>query len=107
MAEAVHAGCYPVLPRTQVYPSLYGTRCKGRHFYDSEAELVDLLGDLITNDTCGHVCSLDRDVDVYCWDRLAPAFDSMITEVAEAGRLKSGNKSGNRSGKTSGNGGDQ
>ena len=107
VAEAVHAGCYPVLPRTQVYPSLDGTRCKGRHFYDSEAELVDLLGDLITNDTCGHVCSLDRDVDVYCWDRLAPAFDSMITEVAEAGRLKSGNKSGNTSGKTSGNGGDQ
>ena len=92
VAEAVHAGCYPVLPRSQVYPSLYGTRCKGRHFYDSEEELVDLLADLITSDACGHVCSLDKDVDVYCWDRLVPDFDRMITEVAEAGRLTSGDR---------------
>jgi glycosyltransferase involved in cell wall biosynthesis len=100
VAEAVHAGCYPVLPRGQVYPSLYGAWCKGRHFYESEDDLVALLTDLITGHTCGHVCSLDLDVDIYCWDRLAPAFDRMITEVAEAGRLTSridsGNASGNR-----------
>ncbi len=92
VAEAVHAGCYPVLPRSQVYPSLYGTRCKGRHFYDGEEELVDLLADLITTNACGHVCSLDRDMDVYCWDRLVPDFDRMITEVAAAGRLTSGDR---------------
>jgi glycosyltransferase involved in cell wall biosynthesis len=90
VAEAVHAGCYPVLPRAQVYPSLYGTRCKGRHFYETEDELVALLADLISGSDGGHVCSLDRDVDCYCWDRLAPEFDRIITEVAEAGRLKSG-----------------
>ncbi len=98
VAEAVHAGCYPVLPRAQVYPSLYGTRCQGRHFYDSEDELVALLADLISGSDCGHVCSLDRDVDDFCWDRLAPKFDRMITEVAEAGRLKSGENSGESSG---------
>ena len=89
VAEAVHAGCYPVLPRAQVYPSLYGTRCKGKHFYENEDELVGLLTELITGSDRGHVCSLDRDVDAFCWDRLAPRFDRMITEVAEAGRLNS------------------
>ena len=92
VAEAVHAGCYPVLPRAQVYPSLYGTRCKGRHFYESEDELVALLADLVSGSSCGHVCSLDRDMDAYCWDNLAPCFDTMIAEVAEAGRLTSGGR---------------
>ena len=94
VAEAVHAGCYPVLPRRQVYPSLYGTRCKGRHFFESEDELVGLLGDLVSGDSCGHVCSLDRDVDVFTWERLAPEFDRVINEVAAAGRLFSGKRRG-------------
>ncbi len=86
VAEAVHAGCYPVLPREQVYPSLYGRWCKGRHFYNDEAELLELLTDLVTGHSCGHVCSLDRDVDPCCWPRLAPRFDTLLAEVAEAGR---------------------
>jgi glycosyltransferase involved in cell wall biosynthesis len=98
VAEAVHAGCYPVLPRAQVYPSLYGSRCKGRHFYETEDELVALLTDLITGSACGHVCSLDRDMDVFCWDNLAPDFDRLIAEVAEAGRLKSGQEPKERGG---------
>lgn len=92
VAEAVHAGCYAVLPRGQVYPSLYGTRCRGRHFYETEDELVGLLGDLVSGNSCGHVCSLDRDVDIYTWDRLAPEFDRVISEVAAAGRLNSGKR---------------
>jgi glycosyltransferase involved in cell wall biosynthesis len=87
VAEAVHAGCYPVLPRDQVYPSLYGSRCKGRHFYEGPDELTALLTDLIGGHGCGHVCSLDRDVDGFCWERLIPAFDATLAEVAGAGRL--------------------
>ncbi len=86
VAEAIHAGCYPVLPRDQVYPSLYGTRCKGRHFYAGQDELVALLADLISGHSCGHICSLDQDVDRYCWERLAPEFDRLQSEVADAGR---------------------
>jgi len=81
VAEAIHAGCYPVLPREQVYPSMYGTRCRGRHFYDGEDELVALLGDLLKGDSCGHVCSLDRDVDEFCWDRLVHSFDNLVDRV--------------------------
>ncbi len=95
VAEAVHAGCYPVLPRGQVYPDLYGTRCQGRHFYpDGDLDgLVGLLGDLVTGDSCGHVCSLDRDVDAFCWPRLAPVWDDLLDEAASAGR---GPRSGDR-----------
>ncbi len=81
VAEAVQAGCYPVLPREQVYPTMYGTSCKGRHFYDTEDELVELLSDLMTGNSCGHVCSLDRDVDQYCWERLKHPFDDLVDRV--------------------------
>jgi glycosyltransferase involved in cell wall biosynthesis len=81
VAEAVHAGCYPVLPRDQVYPTMYGARCKGRHFYETEEELVELLRDLITGSSCGHVCSLDRDVDPFCWENLVHAYDDLVDRV--------------------------
>lgn len=84
VAEAVHAGCYPVLPRQQVYPSLYGRRCKGSHFYETEDQLVDLLAALIDGHTCGHVCSLDKDVDAYCWPNLAPKFDALLARLVGA-----------------------
>lgn len=87
VAEAVHAGCYPVLPRDQVYPSLYGKRCRGRHLFDDEEGLARLLTDLITGDNCGHVCSLDRDVDHCCWENLAPLFDDLMVRVADRGRI--------------------
>ncbi len=89
VAEAIHAGCYPVLPRDQVYPSLYGPRCKGRHFYDTPAEMVSLLRDLIRGKEHGHVWSLDLDVDRYCWERLAPEFDLLIGEMAAKGAAES------------------
>ncbi len=87
VAEAVHAGCYPVLPRRQVYPSLYGSRCKGPHFYDSAAGLVELLRALLTGDRCGHVCSLALDMDAFCWSRICGEYDTLLTEVAAAGRV--------------------
>ena len=86
VAEAVHAGCYPVLPRRQVYPSLYGAHCRGPHFFDSDGELANLLARLLSGDSCGHVCSLDREVDRYCWPRLGPAYDDLLDEIAAAGR---------------------
>lgn len=85
VAEAVHAGCYPVLPRRQVYPSLYGPLCKGRHFYDDDDQLVALLADLIGGEGAGHVCSLAADVDAFCWPRLAAEYDEMLTGIAREG----------------------
>ncbi len=83
VAEAIHAGAYPVLPRRQVYPSLYGSKCQGRHFYNTEDELVALLTDLCTTDTCGHVCSLSLDCDEFCWDRLIPRYDKTFARIVE------------------------
>jgi glycosyltransferase involved in cell wall biosynthesis len=82
VAEAVQAGAYPVLPRRQVYPSLYGSRCRGRHLYEGRDQLADLLADLIRGEGCGHVCSLPLDCDAFCWARLAPAYDAMLAAAA-------------------------
>lgn len=88
VAEAVHAGAYAVLPREQVYPSLYGQRCRGRHFYEGEAGLLDLLRRLLGggNGGCAHVCSLPLDCDAFCWDRLAPLYDDLAERVAGEGK---------------------
>lgn len=83
VAEAVHAGAYPVLPRRQVYPSLYGRRCRGRHLYDDEAGLIALLADVLQG-RCGHVCSLQNDIDACCWPRLVGRFDDLFARVAAA-----------------------
>lgn len=81
VAEAVHAGAYAVLPRAQVYPSLYGERCRGRHLYEGETELVSLLDDLLAQAGCGHVCSLPLVCDEFCWERLAPRYDALFEEM--------------------------
>lgn len=81
VAEAIHAGAYPVLPRRQVYPSLYGRRCRGRHLYDDESGLVALLADLVEG-RCGHVCSLQNDADAFCWPRLIGQYDTLFAAAA-------------------------
>jgi glycosyltransferase involved in cell wall biosynthesis len=85
VAEAVQAGAYAVLPRDQVYPSLYGRRCKGRHFYSDVQDLENLLRDLLTGVGCGHVCSLPLDCDGFCWERVAPAYDELLLEIVREG----------------------
>jgi len=82
VAEAVQAGAYAVLPREQVYPSLYGSRCRGRHLYDGPDGLTDLLRDLLLGRGCGHVCSLPLDCDAFCWDRLIDRYDALLEGVA-------------------------
>lgn len=78
VAEAIHAGAYAVLPRGQVYPSLYGPGCRGRHFYDDQAGLEALLADLLGSDGCGHVCGLAGLADGWTWSALAPRFDELL-----------------------------
>ncbi|MHB8080038.1 MAG: tRNA-queuosine alpha-mannosyltransferase domain-containing protein [Candidatus Krumholzibacteriia bacterium] len=84
VAEAVHAGAYAVLPREQVYPTLYGRRCRGRHLYDGEAGLTALLRDVLAG-RCGHVCGLPPACDDFCWERLAPRYDAVLAALAATG----------------------
>ncbi|MBK7770097.1 MAG: DUF3524 domain-containing protein [bacterium] len=78
VAEAIHAGAYAVLPRGQVYPSLYGPGCKGRHFYEDQAGLEELLAMLVGGDACGHVCGLDCLADQWTWSRVGPQLDALL-----------------------------
>lgn len=81
VAEAIHAGAYAVLPRGQVYPSLYGPACRGRHFYEDQAGLEQLLADLVGGDDCGHVCGLDGLADHWTWARIGPRLDALLAEA--------------------------
>ncbi|HPF34413.1 MAG TPA: DUF3524 domain-containing protein [Candidatus Krumholzibacteria bacterium] len=82
VAEAIHAGCHAVLPREQVYPSLYGDRCPGDHFYDGPDGLTALLRRVVRGEAA-HVCSLPARCDAFCWERLAPRYDALFTALAE------------------------
>lgn len=82
VAEAVQAGCYAVLPRDQVYPSLYGSACRGRHLYDGPDGLTDLLRRVLAGE-CGHVCGLPPAADSWCWDLLAPRYDDLCEDLCE------------------------
>ncbi len=84
VAEAIHAGAYAVLPREQVYPSLYGSRCRGDHFYTSAEELKALLARLLAGEGTGHVCGLPPACDEFCWRRLAPRYDEELSVVVAA-----------------------
>ncbi len=84
VAEAVHAGAYAVLPREQVYPSLYGNACRGRHLYEGAEGLVELLRDVLCG-RCGHACALPLVADEFCWDRLAVRFDALLEATVAAG----------------------
>ncbi len=84
VAEAVQAGCYPVLPRRQVYPSLYGARCRGPHLYEGDGGLAALLGEVLAGRR-GHVCSLPLDCDEFCWERVVPLWDAELDRLAGRG----------------------
>ncbi len=84
VAEAVHAGAYAVLPRAQVYPSLYGRRCRGRHLYEGAEGLAALLREVLAG-RAGHVCALPLVADEFCWPRLIGAYDALLEEVASEG----------------------
>lgn len=81
VAEAIHAGCYPVLPSEQVYPSLYGN-CNGAHFYDNEDGLVRLLQELISGEHY-HDCKLPAQCDNYCWQNLTTSYDNLFDKIVK------------------------
>jgi glycosyltransferase involved in cell wall biosynthesis len=80
VAEAIHAGCYAVLPRDQVYPSLYGEQCAGHHLYDGPDGLTSLLRDLIKGDLV-HDCDLPASCNDYCWSLLIDRYDELFEDV--------------------------
>ncbi len=80
VAEAIHAGCYAILPRDQVYPSLYDEHCGGRHLYDGPEGLTSLLRDLIQGDLA-HDCGLPASCNNYCWSRLIDRYDQLFEDV--------------------------
>ena len=86
--EAVAAGCVPLLPRRLAYPEIIPTRHHAEVLYDDADDLVDhlvrLLGDV--DGARRRLDGLADDTRRYDWPVVAPAYDTLLTDVVTAGR---------------------
>jgi glycosyltransferase involved in cell wall biosynthesis len=78
VVEAVYCGCHPVLPRRLAYPEHFGN---APVFYETRAEAIDMLDDLITTGKWKVPSPLAERVKQYDWGRLAPVYDQAMSEI--------------------------
>ena len=96
MAEALAAGCYPLVPRRLAYPELLGLNedpAAEAFFYDGSAKaLRRRLTDLSQRAAHGSLWHTDRDWGVrraarFAWTQLAPEMDAAIEALTPRGSL--------------------
>lgn len=80
VAEAVSAGCVPVLPRALAYPEVWGD---GAIYHDNAAKpIADAIVRAITTEPNGRIESLSGR---FAWSRVAPQMDDAIEALAFCG----------------------
>lgn len=82
VVEAIYAGCHPVLPRRLAYPEHLDAPAA---FYDSPAEAVELMVDLIASGRWRRPFQSATAVRRYDWAQLAPRYDAVLAQSAESG----------------------
>ena len=80
VAEAVHAGAFPVLPRGLVYPERVPARLHDRCLYDTADELVEHLRWAIEHRDAAAAVARDLRavVEPFDWSSVAPRYDEML-----------------------------
>ncbi len=85
VAEAVLAGCFPILPDRLVYPEFIPKDKHKQHLYRNNTELVDMLRQASLNlDTLRNRERLDY-YDNYTVDKVIQRFDEEVEKVVNGG----------------------
>ncbi len=88
LVEAMAAGCIPVAPRQYNYPSLVPGELHGDCLWADEAEFLELLRAMIARVAAGDAERLREPLRAaarrYAWERVAPAWDAVLTALAGA-----------------------
>lgn len=85
IAEAVHAGAFPLLPQRLAYPELLRLGefpQRQRHFYNGVDELQNRLNHLL--DQSGAVMATDLELRHLLWPQLAQEYDQAVEQIVAA-----------------------
>lgn len=80
--EAMYCGCYPLLPNRLSYPELLPAQAHEAHLYRNFDDLVERLRWAALNPRLVRQANLSAVAAHYDWQRLAPAYDAVIEEMA-------------------------
>jgi glycosyltransferase involved in cell wall biosynthesis len=86
VAEAVLAGCYPILPQDQVYPEFIPPERHGRHLYADDSQFVSMLRDAARNIESFRQQERLPYYDRFVADRMVARYDDEFERVAAAHR---------------------
>ena len=82
VVEAIHAGCYPLLPNRLAYPQHIPHSLKTKMLYNSDSEFYQQLKDLLTKPVDkSELAMVQNFVQQYDWRTLAAVYDETFSEV--------------------------
>lgn len=74
MLEAVHYGCYPLAPKSLVYPELYPSK----HLFNTTNQLYKMLKHFCKNPASARQSKIDVDTSKYSWNLLSHRFRELL-----------------------------
>ncbi len=93
IVEAMHAGCFPLLPKRLSYPELIKSKFHDSCLYKSPKELEIKLASLLNAPQKPRtvVPDLSKSMDPYSWKNLGPKYDEEIEALIKKSEYKSQN----------------
>ena len=80
IVEAIHCGCFPLLPNRLAYPELLPERYHRDCIYETETDLTDQLVQLI-REGVPKLDGLSQSVLRFDWREKAPEYDALFQEM--------------------------
>ncbi len=87
--EAIHCGCWPLLPARLAYPEHIDIEAHPECYYSSLEEGIDKLDALIRSEAWREPCPLAKAVARYDWATCGPLYDRRLAAAANSARPQS------------------
>ena len=81
VVEGIYCDNFPILPKRLAYPEHIPEEFHDEFFYDGFDDLVDRLEQAIINIDDTRAKDVNRFVDCYCWEKMAPHYDEMLNGI--------------------------
>ena len=81
VVEAVHCGCYPLLPKRLAYPEIFSLEIYPDNFYNNFDDLVEKLATVIKNYESIRQQNCSQFVQKYSWQKMAPIYDEKFKTI--------------------------